>query len=101
MVWRAIGSIRSYFSVFKNKFKPLEQQHYESLGQMYTELCDFEASLEDLQVKKMDKKLLDLEKKFKRLVKNNKDEMYRIPIEINHTYEYFVKMTDKLTFGTE
>jgi hypothetical protein len=49
----------------------------------------------------MDKKLLDFDRRFRRLWKEDNNGCYAVPMQTNHTYEYFIKMSDKLTFGNE
>jgi len=66
---------------------------------MYGELYEFESNLDALEVKKMDKKLLDFDKKFRKLWREDKKGAYSVPMEVSHTYEYFIKTADRFTFG--
>ena len=66
----AIRSVRrELFSVFKKKCQPIEQQNYDSYLELYQSLSAFESDLDDLELKKMPKKLEHFSKRFRRLSK--------------------------------
>jgi hypothetical protein len=89
------------FSLFKKKCLPVQSRNYQTYSQLYEELSAFEGGLEELETKKMPKKLEDFGRKMRRLYRQDSANLFAVPLRVNHTYEFFVRCSDELLFGNQ